>query len=220
MSPADKCNSNPTSVCSDNVKYVTSGGSEIIKYLCKTYLQCVAKITIALKVRKDNGIRIGKQSTEGLIWLKILIDTRRAAIGWAATISLRLRITNKTSYENLKPRKGEPQVVKILQCNMQKSQHVQIDLNRRISGLNRDQERFICCIQEPCSTKSKLIRQPNTVQRFGTTVCPRTCIYVDTKTDAWFMDSLSTKDITAIQVCILQQQVLVLRRYRQHSMEY
>ena len=81
-------------------------------------------------------------------------------------------IVNKTSKENLKPRKGDKNILKFLQCNMQKSQHAQVDLNRRISIMNKKQESFICCLQEPCSAKSKLISQPNSVQRFGKKVCP------------------------------------------------
>ena len=96
---------------------------------------------------------------------------------------------------------------------MQKSQYAQIDLNRRISDMNKAKDKFICCLQEPCSTKSKLIAQPNSVQRFGKTVCPRTCIYVDNKTDAWFLEALSTKDVTAIQVSILKQQIVVVSAY-------
>ena len=140
---------------------------------------------------------------------------RKAAImkciSWDATISYLRLIVIKMSKENLKPRKGELNQVKFLQCNMQKSQHAQIDLNRRISEMNKDRERFFCCLQEPCSVKSKLISQPNSVQRFGKSICPRTCIYVDAKTDAWFLEALSTKDITAIQVSILKQHVLVVR---------
>ena len=100
-----------------------------------------------------------------------------------------------------------------LQCNMQKSHHAQIDLNRRISEMNKKQERFICCIQEPCSSKSKLISQPNSVQRFGKTECPKTCIYTDTCTDAWFLEALSNKDITVLKVCMLKQQALIVSAY-------
>ena len=136
-----------------------------------------------------------------------------SSIGFEAQNNYLRLIVNKTSKENLKPRKGDKSNLKFLQCNMQKSQHAQVDLNRRISEMNKKQESFICCLQEPCSTKSKLISQPNSVQRFGKKVCPRTCIYVDTKTDAWFLEALSTKDITAIQVSILKQHVVVVSAY-------
>ena len=96
---------------------------------------------------------------------------------------------------------------------MQKSHHAQIDLNRRISAMNKANKRFICCIQEPCSARSKLTHQPNSIQRFGKAICPRTCIYIDTKTEAWFLEALSSKDITVIQVSILQQEVLVVSAY-------
>ena len=131
---------------------------------------------------------------------------------WEALLQYLRLIVNKTSKENLKPRKITNKI-KFLQCNMQKSQHAQIDLNRRISNMNKEKEHFICCIQEPCSVRSKLISQPNTVQRFGKSVNPRTCIYTDVNTSAWFLEALSTKDITAIQVCIQKQQVLVVSAY-------
>ena len=132
---------------------------------------------------------------------------------WEALLRYLRLIVNKTSKENLKPRKKITTNVKFLQCNMQKSQHAQIDLNRRISNMNKGKDHFICCIQEPSSTRSKLISQPNTVQRFGKSICPRTCIYTDMNTNAWFLEVLSTKDITAIQVCIQKQQVLVVSAY-------
>lgn len=134
----------------------------------------------------------------------------------ALLIYLRL-IVNKTSKENLKPRKGLKSRTKFLQCNMQKSHHAQIDLNRRISNMNKAIERFICCIQEPCSANSKLIHQPNSIQRYGKTTCPRTCKYTDTKTEAWFMEALSSKDITVVQVNILSQEVLVVSAYLDSS---
>lgn len=79
--------------------------------------------------------------------------------------------------------------------------------------MNRDNESFICCIQEPCSLNSKLICQPNSVQRFGKRVCPGTCIYVDVKSNAWYIEAISTKDITTVQISILRQQVLVVSAY-------
>ena len=133
----------------------------------------------------------------------------RAAIKTEALLSYLRKIVDKTSKENLKPRKPGQDEIKFLQCNMQKSHHAQIDLNRRITLMNKGQDRFIVCIQEPCSTKSELISQPNSVQRFGKMVCPRTCIYVDNQTDAWFIEALSSKDITAIQICIRKQDALI-----------
>ena len=123
------------------------------------------------------------------------------------------QIVNKVSRENLKPRKGDEHKLQFIQCNMQKSQHAQIDLNRRISQMNKAQERFIRCIQEPCLVKSQLIGQPNSVQRYGKAICPRTCIYTDNKTNAWFLEAISLKDVTAIQVSILQQDILVVSAY-------
>ena len=125
---------------------------------------------------------------------------------------LRARVC-KVAKENLKPRKKGRPSVKFLQCNMQKSQHAQIDLNRRIRHMNNAQERFICCIQEPCSTNNKLVCQPNSVQRFGQRVCPRTCIYADKNTESWYMEALSNRDLTVIQTEILKQQVLVASVY-------
>ena len=123
MLPADKCNSYPASFCSDGVHYVTPGGRETIKYICKTYLKCGVKLSIEFMVQMYTDIRVGRQSNRNTSRLKTLTDARSAAIGWAATIILLLRITNKINKENLKPRKGEHQVMKVLQCNMQKSQH-------------------------------------------------------------------------------------------------
>ena len=139
--------------------------------------------------------------------------SKHSAINSEALLRYLRRMVNKTSKENLKPRKPELDEIKFLQCNMQKLQHAQIDLNRRLSIMNKDQERFIGCIQEPCSVKSKLTSQPNSVQRFGKSTCPRTCIYVDNQTDAWYMEALASKDITVIQIRIKKQDVLVVSAY-------
>lgn len=66
-------------------------------------------------------------------------------------------IVNKVSKENLKPRKEDEHKLEFIQSNLQQSQHVQIDLNRRINQMNKAQEHFICCIHEPCLVKSRLI---------------------------------------------------------------
>ena len=202
------CNS--ISFCSNTMlmEYAPSESGEniFIIYLCK--------------------IKYSRFFNECAGWLKKgRIDTRKdrrycvfVRIEGRSALLIYLRLlVNKTSKENLKPRKWSIPKVKFLQCNIQKSQHAQIDLNRRISKMNKNQERFICCIQEPCSTKSKLISQPNTVQRFGKTICPRTCIYTDSSMNAWFLEALSSKDITVIQVCILKQQVLIVSAYLDSS---
>ena len=184
----------PTSFCSIAVGFVPPGSLDMIIKPCLCNILC-QQLIIGYSLHR---VMVNREVSPDCFVSSHIMVKQRISIGYEALISYLDLLINKTSKENLKPRKGVTNNVKFLQCNMQKSQHAQIDLNRRISKMNKEKEHFICCIQEPCSVRSKLISQPNTVQRFGKLVCPRTCIYTDTNTNAWFLEALSTKDITAL----------------------
>ena len=84
-------------------------------------------------------IRSGQQSILRHIWYKPLV------IGDYIASTIRLRqVVDKVNKENLKPRKNNGTKLRFIQCNMQKSHHAQIDLNRRLSIMNKKQEPFIC----------------------------------------------------------------------------
>ena len=126
---------------------------------------------------------------------------------------LKTDTTHKTKKENLKPRKTNSSRVQFIQGNLQKSQTGQIELNKRIGHLNKEEETFVCLIQEPYTSHSKIINQPNSVQKFATNGLARAAIYINKSTPAWFIEYLSDKDLVVVQIKIDQQDVLVVSAY-------
>ena len=59
----------------------------------------------------------------------------------------------------------------------------------------------------------RLAWQPNSCKRFGFTNKPRTLIYTDINSKAWYMESLSSPDITVIQAVINRKSTLLLSVY-------
>ena len=113
----------------------------------------------------------------------------------------------------MKPRKNSSPRVQIIQGNLQKSQTGQIELNKRISSLNKKGEKFVCLIQEPYTSLSRIIHQPNSVQNFAAKGLARAAIYISNNTAAWFVEYLSNKDLVVVQIKIDQQDVLVISAY-------
>ena len=126
---------------------------------------------------------------------------------------LKIGTTHKTRKENLKPRKIDRDRVQFIQGNLQKSQTGQIELNKRISKLNKEEENFVCLIQEPYSSRSRIIYQPNSVHKFATKGLARAAVYVSKTIPAWFIENLSSKDLVAVQIRIGQQDVLIVSAY-------
>ena len=126
---------------------------------------------------------------------------------------LKADTTHKTKKENLKPRKTNRPRVQFIQGNLQKSQTGQIELNKRISHLNKAEENFVCLIQEPYTSHSRIINQPNSVQKFAAKGLARAAIYISKNTTAWFIENLSDKDLVVVQIKIGQQDVLVVSAY-------
>ena len=103
---------------------------------------------------------------------------------------LKADTTHKTKKENLKPRKTSSPRVQFIQGNLQKSQTRQIELNKRISCLNKKEEKFVCLIQETYTSLSRIINQPNSVQKFAAKGLARATIYISKNTPAWFIEYL------------------------------
>ena len=55
--------------------------------------------------------------------------------------------------------------------------------------------------------------QPSSCKRFGSAIKPRTLIYTDINNKAWYMESLSSPDITVIQAVINGKSTLLLSVY-------
>ena len=126
---------------------------------------------------------------------------------------LKTNTTHKTKKENLKPRKPSSPRVQFLQGNLQKSQTGQIEINKRISQLNKKGEKFVCLIQEPYTSPSIVILQPNSVQKFAAKGVARAAIYISKNTPAWYIEFLSNKDLVVVQTKLDQQEVLLVSAY-------
>ena len=111
---------------------------------------------------------------------------------------LKADITHKTKKENLKPRKTSSPRVQLIQGNLQKSRTGQIELNKRISSLNKKGEKFVCLIQEPYTSLSRIINQPNSVQKFAAKGLARAAIYISKNTPAWFIEYLSNTNLVVV----------------------
>ena len=71
----------------------------------------------------------------------------------------------------------------------------------------------MCLIQEPDTSRSRIINQPNSVQKFVTKGLARAAIYIRKNTPACFIEYLSDKDLVVVQIKIDQQDVLVVSAY-------
>ena len=68
----------------------------------------------------------------------------------------------------------------------------------------------MCIIQEPYTSLSKIINQPNSVQKFAAKGLARAATYISKNTPAWFIENLSNKDMVVVQIKIDQQDVLIV----------
>ena len=118
---------------------------------------------------------------------------------------LKASAINKTKKENLKHRKTYSPKVQFIQGNLQ------IELNKQISQMNKKEENFVCLVQEPYTSHSKIINQPNSVQKFAAKGLARAAIYISKTTPAWFIENLTNKDLVDVQIGL--QDVLIVSAY-------
>ena len=109
-----------------------------------------------------------------------------------------------------KPLKAAQQFVQI---NLQKSKQGQIEIGKNIRKMNKTNTPFICLIQEPMMYKNKLSMQPHSCKRYNHNVKPRTAIYTDMQTHSWYIESLSTGDITVIQTKLKNRSTMIISCY-------
>ena len=100
-----------------------------------------------------------------------------------------------------------------VQINLQKSKQGQFEIGKRIRAMNKKQLPFICLVQEPIMYKNKLSLQPQSCNRFNHSTKPRSAIYTDKNTQAWYIESLSTGDITVIQTKIKNRSTMIISCY-------
>ena len=100
-----------------------------------------------------------------------------------------------------------------VQINLQKSKQGQCEIGKRIRKMNMNKTPFICLVQEPMMYRNKLSLQPQSCNRYNHQSKPRTAIYTDKNTQAWYVESLSTGDITVIQTKIRNRSTMVISCY-------
>ena len=87
-------------------------------------------------------------------------------------------------------------LLEVTQTNLQKSKQGQLEVSRKIQVSNKKQLPFVHFIQEPMVIHQRAAWQPTSCKKFGIQKNPRTLIYTDLNRPAWFVESLSSPDIT------------------------
>ena len=105
------------------------------------------------------------------------------------------------------------QKVQALQIILQKAKLAQVETGRQIKHLNKAGTPFISFVQEPKVDKGKLSWQPNSCKKYSVPQNPRTAIYTDNYRTAWALESLNTRDLTAIQTKINTRSVILASVY-------
>ena len=103
--------------------------------------------------------------------------------------------------------------VSCLQINLNHSKLAQDCVASKIQAMNIKQNEFIICVQEPYVYGSKHARQPKSCKIFCCDKNPRAAIYLSKNLIAWYIESLSTRDITVIQTKIKSRETLIVSVY-------
>ena len=103
--------------------------------------------------------------------------------------------------------------LQVTQTNLQKSKMGQLEVSRKIYAFNKKQLPFVHFIQKPMVTQGRAACQPSSCKQFGVQNNPCTLIYTDINRQAWFVESLSTPDITVIQTTLNRKSTLLVSVY-------
>ena len=103
--------------------------------------------------------------------------------------------------------------ISCLQINLNHSKLAQDCVANKIKALNNKQSEFIICVQEPYVYRSIHARKPKSCNTYCSTNSPRTAIYSSQNIIAWYIEALSTRDITAIQTRIKSRETLIVSVY-------
>ena len=90
--------------------------------------------------------------------------------------------------------------ISCLQINLNHSKLAQDCVAEKIRQMNKKATDFIICVQEPYIYGAKHARKPKSCNTYCNDNSPRAAIYLSTNITAWYIESLSTRDIT---VCLL-----------------
>ena len=103
--------------------------------------------------------------------------------------------------------------ISCLQINLNHSKLAQDCVASKIQGLKNKTKDFIICVQEPYIYNKKHARKPKTCNTYCNESRPRTAIYSSNNLVTWYLESLSTRDITVVQTKIKSQETLVVSVY-------
>ena len=103
--------------------------------------------------------------------------------------------------------------ISCLQINLNHSKLAQDCIANKIKSWNNNQTEFIICVQEPYVYGSKHARKPKSCNTYCSEKSPRTAIYLSKNLVAWYIESLSTRDITVIQTKIKSRATLIVSVY-------
>ena len=103
--------------------------------------------------------------------------------------------------------------IKFLQLNLKHSKMAQSTVGNWID-MQKD-ELYICLCQEPYVYQNQALMQPSTSTKYigGQGNHPRTTIYTSKAIKAWYIESASHRDLTAIVVRINCRETLILSIY-------
>ena len=100
-----------------------------------------------------------------------------------------------------------------MQVNLNKARQGQIELGQQIRQLNKQNAAFMILAQEPLNSDTGLTLQPNSCQTFKVGRKPRAIIYTDNAAHIWYLETLSTPDMSIILVKINNRSTLVISAY-------
>ena len=100
-----------------------------------------------------------------------------------------------------------------LQINLNHSKLAQDCVANKIKSFNNKQVEFIICVQEPYVYGGKHSRKPKSCNTHCSDNNPRAAIYLSKNIIAWYIESLSTRDITVIQTKIKSRETLIVSVY-------
>ena len=103
--------------------------------------------------------------------------------------------------------------ISCLQINLNHSKLAQDCVANKIQALNNKQAEFIFCVQEPYVYGGKHARKPKSCYTYCHENSPRAAIYLSKNIIAWFIESLTTRDITVIQTKIKSRETLIVSVY-------
>ena len=103
--------------------------------------------------------------------------------------------------------------ISCLQINLNHSKLAQDCVANKIQNLNKKQEEFIICVQEPYVYGAKHARKPKSCSTYCSDNNPRTAIYLSKNLIAWYIESLTTRDITVVQTKIKSRETLIVSVY-------